>query len=173
MGARLFGERPSYMKTQTGFPRIALWLFVLSAGILTGGSIFEGMVLTPLWSHSLPESVRQWPHGTIQSKFFAFATPLYALATLLILLAARWMPPQQRRWSLIAGLCGLVVVIATFTFFFPILQKTEGAQGAGLTDDEIRVMVQQFKTWHWGRWALLLGGWISGLRAFSCQVRQS
>jgi hypothetical protein len=36
---------------------MVLWLFVVSAGVLTGGSIFEGVVLTPLWSHS-PESVR-------------------------------------------------------------------------------------------------------------------
>ncbi|MBL8208410.1 MAG: DUF1772 domain-containing protein [Blastocatellia bacterium] len=147
--------------------QIVLWCFVLSAGLLTGGSIFEGAVLTPLWSHALPESVRQWPYGTVQSKFFAFATPLYALCSLAILIVSRWMSPPQRKWAWGAGLCGLIVVIATFTFFFPILQKTEGAQGAGLSGEEIVRLVQQFKTWHWGRWALLIGSWVAGLRVFS------
>mgnify|MGYP000993134298 CR=1 FL=1 len=65
----------------------SLWLFILSAGLITGGSIFEGVVLTPLWSHALPDSVRHWPYGTIQSKFFAVVTPLYALLSLALLIS--------------------------------------------------------------------------------------
>ncbi|MBI1760911.1 MAG: DUF1772 domain-containing protein [Acidobacteria bacterium] len=147
--------------------QIVIWSFVLSAGLLTGGSIFEGLVLTPLWAHALPESVRQWPYGTVQSKFFAFATPLYGLFSLVLLLVSRWLPQKQRTWALVAGLCGLIVIVATFTFFFPILQQTEGARGAGLSDEEIVRLVNQFKTWHWGRWALLSGSWLAGLRALS------
>ena len=144
-----------------------LWLFILSAGIITGGSIFEGVVLTPLWSHALPDSVRQWPYGTIQSKFFAVVTPLYALLSLALLIASHWMAAQQRKWARVAGLCGLIVVIATFAFFVPILQKTQATQGAGLSGEEITRLVNQFKTWHWGRWALLIGSWLAGLRALS------
>ena len=147
--------------------QFVLWFFVLSAGLLTGGSIFEGVVLTPLWSNALPESVRQWPYGTIQSKFFAFATPLYALFSLALLLVSRGLSEKQRTWAWIAGLCGILVIIATFTFFFPILQQTEGAQGAGLSGEEIVRLVNQFKTWHWGRWALLIGSWLAGLRVLS------
>lgn len=146
---------------------VILWLFILSAGIITGGSIFEGVVLTPLWSHALPNSVRQWPYGTIQSKFFAVVTPLYALFSVALLIASRRMAAQQRKWARVAGLCGLIVVVATFTFFFPILQKTEGTQGVGLSDEEVTRLVNQFKTWHWGRWALLIGSWLAGLRALS------
>ena len=152
---------------------VILWLFILSAGIITGGSIFEGVVLTPLWSHALPNSVRQWPYGTIQSKFFAVVTPLYALLSLALLIASHWMAAQQRKWARVAGLFGLIVVIATFTFFFPILQKTQGAQGAGLSDEEVVRLVSQFKTWHWGRWALLIGSWLAGMRALSLAAKSS
>jgi hypothetical protein len=152
---------------------VILWLFILSAGIITGGSIFEGVVLTPLWSHALPDSVRQWPYGTIQSKFFAVVTPLYALLSLALLIASHWMAAQQRKWARVAGLFGLIVVIATFTFFFPILQKTEGAQGAGLSGEEITRLVNQFKTWHWGRWALLISSLLAGLRALSLSEKLS
>jgi hypothetical protein len=58
-------------------------------------------------------------------------------------------------------------MVATFFFFIPILQKTQVTQGAGLSGEEITRLVNQFKTWNWGRWAVLIGGWIAGLRALS------
>ena len=152
---------------------VILWLFILSAGIITGGSIFEGVVVTPLWSHALPDSVRHWSYGTIQSRFFAVVTPLYGFLSLALLIASQWMAAQQRMWARVAGLCGLIVIVATFTFFFPILQKTEGTQGAGLSDAEIVLLVRQFKTWHWGRWALLIGSWLAGMRALSLAAESS
>jgi hypothetical protein len=147
--------------------QIVLWLFVLSAGILLGGSIFEGVVLTPLWAESLPASVIQWQYGSIQSKFFMVATPLYGLFSLALIILSWWMPPRQRKWALVAGLSGVVVILATSLFFLPILQKTQATRGAGLSGEEITRLVNQFKTWHWGRWALIIVSWVAGLRALS------
>jgi uncharacterized membrane protein SirB2 len=144
-----------------------LWLFVLSAGILLGGSIFEGVVLTPLWAGSPPESVTQWPYGGVQSKFFMIASPLYALFSLALMIASRWMPQRQRKWAFVAGLCGIAVIVATALFFLPILQKTQATRGAGLSGAEITRLVKQFETWHWGRWAILIVSWVAGLRALS------
>jgi hypothetical protein len=155
------------MTKHSPLAQVPLWLFALSAGILSGGSIFEGMVLTPLWAGSLPESVTQWQYGGIQSKFFMVATPTYALFSLALVIASRWMPERQRKWALVAGVSGIIVVVATFLFFLPILQKTQVTRGAGLSGEEITRLVNQFKTWHWLRWALLIGGWIAGLRALS------
>jgi hypothetical protein len=52
-------------------------------------------------------------------------------------------------------------------FFLPILQKTQATRGAGLSGDEITRLVHQFETWHWGRWAVIVGSWMAGLRALS------
>lgn len=144
-----------------------VWLFVVSAGILCGGSIFEHVVVTPLWAGSPPESVTQWPYGGVQGRFFAVASSVYLLASVAIVIASRWMPARQRRWALAAGLSGLVVVVATLSFFLPILDKTEVTRGAGLSGDEITGLVRQFRTWNWARWAVMIGGWIAGLRALS------
>ncbi|MEW6753947.1 MAG: hypothetical protein AB1505_23645 [Candidatus Latescibacterota bacterium] len=35
--------------------QVALWLFVLAAGLIAGGSIFERLVLTPLWAGLPPQ----------------------------------------------------------------------------------------------------------------------
>jgi hypothetical protein len=155
------------MAKRSAIAQVFLWLFVLSAGIVTGGSIFEHTVLTPLWAGSPPESVTQWQYGGLQGKFFKIATPTYALMALALLVVSWWMPAQQRKWALVAGLSGIVVLLATIFFFLPILGKTQATRGAGLSGEEITALVTQFKTWNWGRWAVLIGGWMAGLRAFS------
>ena len=155
------------MPKRSTVAQVVVWLFALSAGILSGGSIFEHVVLTPLWAGSLPESVTQWQHGTIQAKFFGVASPTYALFSLALVVVSWWMPARQRKWALAAGLSGIIVVVATLFFFLPILQKTQATRGAGLSGEEITRLVSQFVTWNWGRWALLIGGWVAGLRALS------
>jgi Domain of unknown function (DUF1772) len=147
--------------------QIPLWFFVLSASILTGGGIFEHVVLTPLWAGSPPESVTGWQYGGIQRKFFIIFSPLYYLCSLALIIASWWMPRRQRKWALVAGLSGVIIGIATFSFFIPILQKTQVTRGAGLSGEEITRLVNQFKTVNWARWIVLITGWVAGLRAFS------
>lgn len=60
-------------------PQLLIWLFCVSAGIITGSSIYERVVVTPLWAGELPQSVRRWEPGVIQEAFFAIATPAYGL----------------------------------------------------------------------------------------------
>jgi hypothetical protein len=155
------------MAKRSAIAQVVLWLFVISAGIVTGGSIFEHTVLTPLWAGSPPESVTQWQYGGIQGKFFRIASPTYALCSLALLVVSWWMPRQQRKWALVAGLSGIIAMVWTIVFFLPILGKTQATRGAGLSGEEITALVTQFKAWNWGRWAVLIGGWIAGLRAFS------
>jgi hypothetical protein len=155
------------MAKRSAVIQVVLWLFVLSASILTGGGVFEHTVLTPLWAGAPPESVTGWQYGGIQRKFFIIASPLYYLFSLALIVASRWMPRRQRRWAFAAGLSGIILMFATFLFFLPILQQTQVTRGAGLSGEEITRLVSQFKTWNWGRWAVLIGGWVAGLRAFS------
>jgi hypothetical protein len=155
------------MAKRSAITQVVLWLFVLSAGIVTGGSIFEHTVLTPLWAGSPPESVTGWQYGGIQGRFFRIASPTYALFSLALVVVSRLMPRQQRKWALVAGLSGIIVMVWTILFFLPILRKTQVTQGVGLSGEEITRLVNQFKMWNWGRWAVLIGGWVAGLRAFS------
>jgi len=148
-------------------PLMILWLWVLAVTILIGGGIFEHLVLTPLWAGSPPESVTNWPYGVVQAKFFAVLTPLSFVLSLALIIASWWMPRQQRKWSLVAGIVMLVLGVATVSFFVPILQKTQATRGAGLSGEEITRLVNQFKTWNWARWILAIGGWTAGWRALS------
>ena len=121
-------------------PQIVLWLWILSVTILMGGGLFEHLVLTPLWAGSPPESVTQWPHGVIQGRFFGIVSPLCFLLSLALIIVSWWMPPRQRKWALVAGLTLIIMGISTFAFFLPILRKTLGMRGAGLTGEEITTL---------------------------------
>jgi hypothetical protein len=144
-----------------------LWLWVLAVTFLMGGGIFEHTVLTPLWAGSPPESVTQWQYGAVQGKFFRVVSPLCYLLSLLLIILCWRMPPSQRNWSLAAAISSILIGIATFSFFIPILQKTQATRGAGLSGDEITALVNQFTTWNWARWIVIVAGWIAGLRALS------
>lgn len=148
-------------------PLIVLWLWVLAVTILMGGGVFEHLVLTPLWAGSPPESVTSWPHGVPQARFFGLITPLCFLLSVALIVVSWWMPRQQRKWALVAGISLLVLGIATVSFFLPILQKTQATGGAGLSGEEITRLVNQFKTWNLARWMLSIGGWAAGWRALS------
>ena len=148
-------------------PRTILGLFVLSTTFLIGGGVFEHVVLTPLWAGSPPESVMQWPYGTVQAKFFSVASSVYYLFLISVIVALWWMPPAPRKWAIVSGVCGLIVMVTTLLFFIPILGKTQATAGAGLGPEEITALTNQFVNWNYGRYVLLIGGWAAALRAFS------
>ncbi len=153
--------------------RIILWASVLITGILIGGGIFEHTVLSPLWQGSPPESVREWPYGTVQARFFIVVSPAYYLCSIALLIASFWMPLRIRMWVRVAGVIGLIVGIMTFGFFIPILNQTQATGGAGLSGDEITALVNSFKSWNYLRFALLITGWIAVLRAFSVSSNEA
>ena len=149
------------------FARIVLWLWVISAGILLGGALYEGRVILPLWAGAPPESVMAWPYGTVQVSFFGVATPVYAVLSLGMLVASLWMSGRMRTFALVAGASGVVIGVWTFLFFVPILQQTQATRGAGLGPDEITRLTNQFVNWNYLRYAVLVTGWLAGLKALS------
>lgn len=148
-------------------PQVVLWLYLLSALLLTGGGLFEHMVLTPLWAGSPPDSVTAWPYGGIQRRFFILFSPTYYLLSLALIVGSWWMPRRQRAWAAIAGVSGLIIAVATFSFFIPILQKTQVTRGAGLSGAEITELIDRFKTANVGRYFVLIGGVLAGLYAIA------
>ena len=105
----------------------------------------------------------QWPYGGIQGKFFRIASPTYVFARAPGRIMVDAAPTAEMGFG--RGLSGIIAFVWTILFFLPILRKTQVTQGAGLSGEEITALVTQFRAWNWGRWAVLIGGWIAGLRA--------
>lgn len=136
-----------------------------------GGAVYETCVITHLWAGSPPESVTGWnpvPQYAIEpARFWGWLSPLYALATLAVLISAWLMPKFNRRWALIAGVCALFVIISTVLFFVPILRETIFTRGAGLKAEEISRKVDQWVSWNWPRMIVVFVGWLAGVHALN------
>ena len=142
-----------------------LWLLVISSGILAGGSIFERVVLTPMWASAPPLSVTGWSHGAVQAPFFKVVTPTWALLSLATFVLSFWMPGAARPWARVAGVVGVGIMIWTAAFFIPLVMKLMAARGAGLSGSEITRLTGQWLSWGLLRTVILLGGWLAALRA--------
>ena len=150
---------------------IVLWLLVISCGILAGGSIYERVVLTPLWAGSPPQSVTAWPYGGVQAPFFMVATPTWALLSLVTFGLSFFMPAEVRPWARVAGVIGVAVMIWTAAYFIPRVMMTQANRGAGLSGEEITRYTVQFVQWGLLRTVLVLGGWLAALRALVLATR--
>jgi hypothetical protein len=159
------------MTTRQLIARIVLWFFIFSSSIQLGGAVYETFVVTHLWAGSPPESVTGWnpaPQYAIEpARFWGRASPLYTLATLAVLIGVWFIPKMSRRWALVAGVCSLLVILATVLFFVPILRQTIFTRGAGLSAEEISMKAHQWVNWNWPRMALVLVGWFAGVRALN------
>ena len=87
---------------------------------------------------------------------------LLSLATFALSFA---MPAPARPWARVTGVIGVGVMIWTVTFFIPLVTKTEGNRGAGLTGEEITRFTLQFIRWGYLRTLVALGAWLAALRA--------
>jgi hypothetical protein len=165
------------MTIRNRIAEISLWAFVISLGILIGATIFEAIVITPLWAGSPPESVRGWnenPHYAINSgKFFGLIVPALLLSSLVSLIVGWKMPWTRRKWLIAAVVCTLIGYAATSLFFVPILRETIFTRGTGLTDPEIVGKVNSWVTYNWWRMALQIAGWLAALRALSLRYLPS
>ena len=159
------------MTVRNRIAEIALWVFVVSLGILIGATVFEALVITPLWAGSPPESVRGWnenPRYAIEGGiFFGLIAPALLLSSLASLIAGWKMPRKRRKWLVAAVICTFIGFVATGLFFVPILRETIFTRGAGLSDAEIVEKVNSWVTYNWWRMAIQTVGWLAALRALS------
>ena len=52
------------MNTRDRIAQVLLWLAVLGLSVWLGGTLYQIVVIVPIWSHSPPESVRSFFLGT-------------------------------------------------------------------------------------------------------------
>jgi hypothetical protein len=152
----------------TEAPTILLWLFVINLGIAFGAGLYEHRVVTPNWithdatgSHWKAETARRDDTGL---RFWAYVTtgPL-TLLTLANLFVAWKMSGPERGWWLTAALVVLGDRILTFSYFIPTMVGLMNA-----TDSPASVaMARRWMSLNYLRHALVLGGWLAALKAFS------
>jgi uncharacterized membrane protein len=159
------------MKTRNRIAQVLLWLAVLGLSIWFGGTLYQMLVIVPLWSESPPESVRAFFLGTRYNEtiwnFFGPPFMLARLAPLLGALIVGWHLPQHRKWLLTGAICMGFGVVFTLAYIYPINDVLFAQAGGNHNPEEIRAMVRQWIIADRIRFVVGVVGFLVLLRALS------
>ena len=163
------------MATRERILLISLWLSVVALTTWVGGTLYQMLVIVPLWSAAPPESVRAFFNGTDWNRtIFNFFGPPFILARnvpIVVALIAGWHLPRHRRALLVAVACYTGFgAFFTIVFVYPINAVLfEQAGGAG-TADEIRAMASRWILFDRIRFLIGLVGFAAVLHAFRLSI---
>ena len=149
---------------------LLLWYSILAWGTWVGGTLYQMLVVVPMWSAAPPESVREFVLDTSYMehihKFFGPPFMVARVLPVLIALALAWHLPRLRRLLGFASVCLVASVAFTLAFIYPINDVLFFQAGGEHTADEIRGMV---RTWIWAdrlRFGVGVIAFVALLQAF-------
>jgi hypothetical protein len=147
-----------------------LWLSVIALSTWVGGTLYQMLVVVPLWNASPPESVRTFFQGTDYNRtIFHFFGPPFMLARtlpLLAALAAGWHRRPHRNVLLVANLCFAFAAVFTLVYIYPINAVLFAQAGGSQSGEEIRAMADKWIFADRLRFAVGVIGFLAALQAF-------
>ena len=162
------------MKTRDRAAQVLLWLAVLGLGVWVGGTLYQMLVIVPMWSDSPPESVRAFFLGTRYNETIwnFFGPPFMAarLAPLLGALLVGWHLRQHRKWLLVASVCMAFTVVFTLAYVYPINAVLFAQAGGDHSTEEVQAMARRWVMADRVRFGVGVVGFLALLRAFSIPI---
>ena len=114
------------MTTRNLITLVLLWISVLSWSVYVGGTIYQMVVIDPIWNASPPESLRAFFKGTsfLQNilNFFGPRTMPLRYLPLLGVLFFGWDLPKHRPLFVIAAVCMTIALVFTWPISIPSMQ---------------------------------------------------
>jgi len=156
---------------------LLLWYAIFAWGIWLGGTLYQMLVVVPMWSESPPESLRLFILGTAYNRtiYHFFGPPFIAARIIptIIALALAWRLPKHRVPLTVAVTCLTAIVIFTLAYIYPINAVLFEQAGGDRSATEIAAMV---RTWIWAdrlRFCVGVVAFVAILRAFRLPLPQS
>jgi hypothetical protein len=147
-----------------------LWYSVFAWGTWFGGTLYQMLVIVPMWSASPPESVYSFFLGTDYNRtilhFFGPPFMVARVAPICISLALAWNLPRHRTALGIAVLCLVATIVFTVIYVYPINAVLFAHAGADLPGAEIAELV---RNWIWAdrlRFGVGVVAFVALLQAF-------
>ncbi len=165
------------MTIRTLLACILLWYNVLSFSIWFGGTIYQMLVIVPLWSASPPESLRAFFQNTEFTRtirhFFGPTAMVLRVVPLLLGLAAGWHLARHRMWLLLPVVCYAIAVVMTLAYIYPINRVLIDQAGGSLSSLELQAMVRRWILADRIRLGIVTVGFVSLLRALTIPFPRS
>lgn len=101
---------------------LAVWVYVLGAAVLLGGTIYQMMVVVPAFAHDLPGSMVAFNETAVKPPAFWTSAlgPVTALAGIAAVVASRGTPAF--RWLLVSVVLAFLAEIVTIVWVWPMLR---------------------------------------------------
>lgn len=149
---------------------VLLWYSVFAWATWFGGTLYQMLVVVPMWSAAPPESVQSFFLGTDYNRtIFNFFGPPFMVARVLptvVALALAWHLPKHRAALGVAVACLVVTIIFTFAYIYPINAVLFEQAGGNLAAAQI---VDMTNNWIWAdrlRFGVGIVALVALLRAF-------
>jgi hypothetical protein len=157
--------------------RAFLWLSVLAWGVGAGAKLYDLIVVAGAWSASPPESLSLMPYGAHYpvgpGQFFAPTSGATLIGAIGALICGWRTPSWYRRWLSLSAVLILALWVFTVIAFWPSNHALFAAASSPPLTSEGRVELvhsaHQWIAFDWCRVAIMLGGFISAIRAISIQ----
>lgn len=128
--------------------KIIIWWAVISYGLWVGGTLFNILVIVPLWSHQPPESVKfffgQTNYSTTILNFFGPPWMVVRVVPVLLGTLLSWREKSQRRLMIASSISLLVIVAYTLLYIYPINSILINQAGGSSSATEIQTMVDKW-----------------------------
>ena len=154
-----------------------LWGSVIALTTWVGGTLYQMLVIVPLWSASPPETVHAFFQGTDYNRtIFNFFGPPFIVARnvpVIGALLAGWHLRRHRSALLIAVLCFTVFAsVYTLVSIYPLNAVLFEQAGGAHSPEEIRAMVRDWIFRDRLRFGIGLVGCVAILWAFRLPIPQ-
>jgi len=147
-----------------------LWYNVLSMSIWFGGTIYQMLVIVPLWSAAPPDSVRSFFTETEYTRtignFFGRPTQILRAVPLFLLAIVGWQNQNLRLWLATPALCMAIALAMTIAYIYPINDTLILKAGRDLEAAKVRGLVRRWIVADRVRLAIMTIGFLSLLNAF-------
>jgi hypothetical protein len=159
------------MRARDRIAQVLLWLAVVGLSVWVGGTLYQMLVVVPLWSASPPESVRAFFLGTRYNEtiwnFFGPPFMIARLAPLVGALLVGWHLRRHRNWLLVAAICMAFGVVFTLAYIYPINDVLFAQAGGDHSAEEIQSMARRWIIADRVRFGVGFIGFLALLRALS------
>ena len=167
------------MTTRLRLMRAFLWIAVLAWGIGAGAKLYDLIVVAGAWSAAPPESLSLMPYGArfpvIPGQFFAPTSGATLVGAIGALICGWRTPASYRAWLWSSAILILGLWVFTMVAFWPSNHALFAAASAPPLSPEAHAELfrraHQWIIFDWCRVAMMLGGFVSAVRAISIPVR--
>ena len=159
--------------------RLLLWISVLTWTTWIGGTLYQVVVIVPIWSASLPHNLHVLFHdlqpnlSDTARNFFGPSWTLPRYLPPVLALGVGWSMTTHRRWLLVTAVCAVIIVASTFLYVYPINAVLFFAPARGSqSPEELRALAEHWIMVDRIRYAVGVLGFCALLRAFSLPVTE-